>query len=418
MHGIIEGFYGPPWTWQERHHVATVLAEAGMDVYVHAPKGDPHHRERWRDPYPRDELEEFEAFAGAGHLRLGVTVGPGLTMDTEDPAERALLLAKCQQLVSTGARLVGLLLDDLEPSPGSGRRHGRLTTWLRDELRDDVELFMVPLHYTGCAPAPYLDELAAELSDDVPVGWTGRHVVNATITAADARQRRAAVGGRRPLLWDNTPVNDAVMWRNLFTGPLRGREPAVLDEVAGYLANPMPQARASIPALVSAAAWCRGADPHDAWEVAVGADRVLAEGCDGARISELTDAALGGDPVALSDLTTWFVAAEHCDAGGFGEPALPWVEQLRLEAAVGRTACQLLAADPDEASRGAPLLYVMWPIGCGTGHEVLGGRGQLVPAMGQDDRSRWYADPASYRPPRNVIDRLVAAVFARSGHRG
>lgn len=412
MRGIIEGFYGPPWTWKERHDVAETLAAEGMDVYVHAPKDDPYHRDRWREPYPTEELEEFARFADAGHLRLGVTVAPGLTMDTEDATERALLLAKVQQLTSTGARVVGLLLDDLEPSPGSGRRHARLTTWLREALPADVELFMVPLHYTGCGPAPYLEELSADLPDEVAVGWTGRHVVNPTITAADARARREALAGRAPLLWDNTPVNDAVMWRSLFTGPLRGREPALLDEVSGYLANPMPQARASLPALRSAAAWCRGGDPRAAWAAALGEDRVLAEGCDAVDVVELADEALAGDRVALSQLEGWFAQAEDCGVGGFGPAASPWADQLRAEAAVGRVACHLLAADPEEAARTAPLLYVMWPVASATGHEVLGGRGGLLPAMGQDERSRWYADTTSYRPPRNVVDRLVEAVFA------
>jgi len=415
VRGIIEGFYGTPWTWQERHDIATVLAADGMDVYVHAPKDDPYHRQRWREPYPSEALDEFERFAAAGHLRLGVTVAPGLTMDTEDSTERALLIGKCRQLVSTGARLVGLLLDDLEPSPGSGRRHGRLVTWLRQELPDEVALFMVPLHYTGCEEAPYLDELVAEMTDEVAIGWTGRHVVNPTVTAADARARAAAVAGRAPLLWDNTPVNDAVMWRRLCTGPLRGRDPELLDEVSGYLANPMPQARASLPALRSAAAWCNGEDPRRAWIDAVGTDRVLAEGCDGADVGQLADQALDGDSLALGELEEWFALAESCEVGGLGPPALPWAEQLRVEAAVGRVACQLLRMAPDEAARAAPLLYVMWPVASGTGHEVLGGRGGLVPALGQDDRSRWYAVATSYRPPHNVVDRLVDAVFARLG---
>ena len=57
----------------------------------------------------------------------------------------------------------------------------------------------------------------------------------------------------------------------------------------------------------------------------------------------------------------------------------------------------------------------MWPLPAGSGHEVLGGRGSLAPVMGQDHRSRWFAAAGSYQPPANVVDRLVAAVFARLG---
>ncbi len=53
--------------------------------------------------------------------------------------------------------------------------------------------------------------------------------MNDEITADDARARVAALGGRAPLLWDNVPVNDAVMSDRLFMGPLRGRAPELRD---------------------------------------------------------------------------------------------------------------------------------------------------------------------------------------------
>ncbi|MCB1015823.1 MAG: beta-N-acetylglucosaminidase domain-containing protein [Acidimicrobiales bacterium] len=52
IRGLIEGFYGRPWSWDERCAVARFVAERGMTHYVYAPKDDPRHRERWRDPYP------------------------------------------------------------------------------------------------------------------------------------------------------------------------------------------------------------------------------------------------------------------------------------------------------------------------------------------------------------------------------
>ncbi len=74
-----------------------------------------------------------------------------------------------------------------------------------------------------------------------------------TITAADARAWRDAIGGRPLLLWDNYPVNDAVMERELHLGPYRGRDPDLSDVVDGVLCNPMLQPRASLVALATAA---------------------------------------------------------------------------------------------------------------------------------------------------------------------
>jgi hypothetical protein len=236
-------------------------------------------------------------------------------------------------------------------------------------------------------------------------------VVNDVITAQDARDWSSVMGGRRPVLWDNTPVNDAVMTSHLFTGPLRGRDPHLPGELAGYLANPMVQARPSLAPLLSAAAWLRGEDPSAAWRAVLGEDRVFLEGCDGEVPALLAAAGLGGDQAALADLEAWFAAAEECGAGSLGDGVEPWVERLHDEARVGRLACQLLRADPDEAAAIAPILYLMWPVR-GTHHQVLGGRGSLVPALGQDRRSRWTAAGSSMREGEHLVDRLVAAVFA------
>ena len=418
MRGIIEGFYGTPWTWDERRSLCAVLADAGMDTYVYAPKDDPLHRDQWREPYPAEVLAEFEALAAQDTLRVGFSISPGLTMVLDDAEDRRRLLAKIDAVRAAGITLVGLLLDDLDPAPGLGRRHGELTAWLRDQLDPSVELFMVPLHYTGLERPPYLEELDATVPAEVPIGWTGRHVVNSTITAQDAATWSANMGGRRPLLWDNTPVNDAVMTDHLFTGPLRGREPALVEHLSGYLANPMVQPRVSTAPLLSAAAWLRGDDPVAAWRDAAGSDRVFLEGCDGEEPWRLATAALDGDPDALAALRAWAVAAEAVDVTALGDEVEPWAEQLRAEAAVVRVCADLLAADPDDARRTAPLLLVMWPVrhvgrDRSAPVQVLGGRGSLLPTMGQDHQSRWVASPASYVAPHSLTDHLVAAVFER-----
>lgn len=412
MRGIIEGFYGPPWTWQERLEVCRELADAGMDTYVHAPKDDPLHRAEWRAPYPAEQLDGFRRLVHEQPLRVGCCVSPGLSIDPDDAGDRTALLAKFEGFVDTGVSLLGLLFDDLDPVAGLGARHGALTRWVRERLDPAVELFAVPLHYTGTTASTYLDELCAESPPEVALGWTGPHVVNGAISADDARRRAGSTGGRAPLLWDNTPVNDLLMQRRLSGGPLRGRGPALPTELSGYLANPMVQAHASLPALHSAAAWLRGDDPESAWEEHLGAHRVLLEACDGARPAALAAAALGGDGPALARLEAWFVEACSCEVGELGEQVRPWVDQLRAEAEVGRLACSLLAAGPAEAARAAPLLHVMWPVP-DHGVVVLGGRGQLLPAFGQDEQSRWVSTRASYLPADNVVDRLVEAVFAR-----
>jgi hypothetical protein len=414
MRGIIEGFYGPPWGWDDRRQVSSALAGAGMDTYVYAPKDDPLHRDRWREPYGDGFLADVEAFVADDTLRMGFSVSPGLSIDPGSHDDRAALLGKCDQFVRVGVDLIGLLLDDLPPAPGLGDRHGSLASWLRDALPAEVELFVVPTHYTGTRRTPYLDELLGHLPEEVLVGWTGPLVVNDRITAADAEAWSDAMDGRRPLLWDNTPVNDAVMADRLFTGPRRGRDEALPELLGGYLANPMVQPRASLAPLLSAAAWLRGEDPDAAWAAAVGDARILAEGCDGVVPARMLDRFLAGDAGAGDELDVWLREASTCGDGGWGDEVHPWVEQLRAEAGVARIALEVLRADDDHARRAAPFLLA-WPSVRSLTVSVLGGRGGVVPGLGQRADAHWEGRLDAYVPPANVCDRLVEAAFRRVG---
>ena len=413
MRGIIEGFYGPPWSWDDRRHLSETLWAAGMDTYIYAPKDDPLHRERWREPYDDNFLDALGQLAAPGGLRVGYAISPGLSIDASNRGDRAALLAKISQATAAGVTLVALCMDDLPPAPGLGALHGDLTAWLDDALGDDVDLVMVPTHYTGCVRTPYLDELDARVPADVLIGWTGRLVVNSQISAEEAVAWSQAVGGRRPLLWDNTPVNDALMASRLRAGPLRGRDPGLVPLIGGYLANPRVQAAASLPALLSAAAWLRDDDPYEAWVEAVGEQRVLAEGCDSEVPIELGRQVMAGRHGAASELRRWLEEAADCRPGAWGDAVGPWVTQLHREARVCLAALDALEMSPEERPRKAAEVFVSWWGVRSLGVEVLGGRGGITAGMGQDAETEWVTDSSTYIAPASLTDLLVAEVAAR-----
>jgi hyaluronoglucosaminidase len=196
--GVIEGFYGPPWSWEARLEVAGEVAAAGGDLYVYAPKDDPLHRARWREAYPADVALELERFATTAPLACGFALSPGLDIDLASADDRARLVAKLCWSASIGFELVVLALDDIPIAPGSGLAHGRLWCEVAEAL-DPVPVLLVPSDYTGVAPTPYLDGLVAGIgAAPCSIGWTGPLVVNDEITAAQARGRAEACGGRRP----------------------------------------------------------------------------------------------------------------------------------------------------------------------------------------------------------------------------
>jgi hyaluronoglucosaminidase len=420
MIGAIEGFYGRPWSWSDRLAVCRAVAAAGGDTYVYAPKDDPLHRDRWREAYPDEELARFEELVAASPVRVGFAISPGLSIDSSAPADRDALAAKVGQLTDVGVDLVVLALDDLPFRPVLGREHGELTAWLRERLPSQVDLAMVPNHYTGCVDAPYLADLRATVPAEVAVGWTGRFVVNDAIEVGDVARWSEVMDGRAPLLWDNVPVNDVVMADRLFLGPLRGRNPAVPTMLAGYLANGGVQALASIPPIRSAVAWARGGDPVDEWDAAIGDALVLGRCVDEHELAALLDAwARAEDDVeraaALDGVDRLLCDAEGCTDGGLGEEVAPWVEAVRAEAAVGRGAVRVLRHrrdDPARASLDAMAMVVSWrQVRRGT-VSVFGPRDGFRPVLGQSAEGDWLCSPTAFDVERNAIDRLVRAAIA------
>src|SRR5919108_339103 len=76
--GIIEGFYGKPWTWAARAAAVDYLAPHGYRFYLYAPKADAYLRRRWQENHPPEVAARLRDLAR--HCRsLGVRFGIGLS---------------------------------------------------------------------------------------------------------------------------------------------------------------------------------------------------------------------------------------------------------------------------------------------------------------------------------------------------
>jgi hyaluronoglucosaminidase len=372
--GLIEGFYGPPWTHRDRLDLLGFCGQRGMNAYVYAPKNDPKHRKRWREPYSDHELERFrelERHCRDLGMSFGFAISPGLDIDYGSADDRATLSAKLRTARDLGVGWLVVAFDDLPGRAAQGDAQGELMSWLYDELggRDQgLRLSVVPTEYAGVTGSRYLSQLADRLPDDVDVAWTGRWVVSPTITLGDARARAAALGGRPPLLWDNYPVTDNHMSRSLFLGPYTGRDPGLGAACSGVLCNPMPLAHASKVALATAAEFFAdpvGYVPGEAWQRAIDAVgnghapvlAVLAGACSDSALAavgdmpchRLLDRYEAGE-VPLTDLVEHFLPAGEAAALVAGETdpvwdeVRPWLAQMNLEARAGLAALRVLVA--------------------------------------------------------------------------
>ncbi len=295
--GIVEGFFGPPWSMKHRAEIFKFGAARGMNTYLYAPKDDPYHREKWQRPYPREKWREMlRLIRSAQKYKIDFVYGfhPGRGLRFSDDKPIRVLLAKAARFYDAGVRAFAILFDDI-PSRldyAADRRTfgGSLAraegAWLGKILErqstvwHDVEWWICPSYYTddpllarvfGRFEANFLEKMAEHLPQSVACCWTGPKVVCKKITLADARRAARRIR-RRLILWDNYPVNDLSMSREMHLAPLTGRDTLLPQVVDGYLNNPLLQESLSFIPLATCfdyAAEPAAYDPEKSWERAI-----------------------------------------------------------------------------------------------------------------------------------------------------
>ena len=259
-YGVIEGFYGPLWSRAARMDSLAFMAAQGFSTYVYAPKADRWLRDLWRMPWPESAREPLRDVAAACR-RLGLRWGVGLSpLGADARRDREALSRRLDALAEMEPDMLCLLFDDVRgDAPGLAERQCQLARLCVDHGVAE-RCIVCPTYYSndpvlqrlfGPMPADYLSVLGEGLPAGVDVFWTGERVVSPAYRQAEL----AAVAerlGRRPVLWDNYPVNDFCPHR-LHLQPFEGRPVALLDWCEGQLCNPMVQCRLSWLSLFSLA---------------------------------------------------------------------------------------------------------------------------------------------------------------------
>jgi hyaluronoglucosaminidase len=295
--GIVEGFFGPPWSMKQRAAMFEVGAARGMNTYLYAPKDDPYHREKWDRPYPRKKWKEMlRLVRSAQKYKIDFVYGfhPGKGLRFSDDKPIRVLLAKAARFYDAGVRAFAILFDDIPShldSAADRRTFGGSLAraegaWLGKILEhrpvgwSDTEWWICPSYYTddpllarvfGRFEANFLEKMAEHLPPSVACCWTGPKVVCKKITLADARRAARRIR-RRLILWDNYPVNDLSMSREMHLAPLTGRDTRLAQVVHGYLNNPLLQESLSFIPLATCfdyAAEPAAYDPEKSWELII-----------------------------------------------------------------------------------------------------------------------------------------------------
>ena len=269
--GIVEGFFGRPWSWTERADAVSFLGPRGYGFYLYAPKADAYLRRRWRDPYPEAELKALHAFGAAcraADVRFGVGLSPYELHFGFDTAAKVALSAKLAALDDAGVEDLAILFDDMRGDlPDLAARQAEIVHWIGPRTKAS-RLIMCPSYYSddpvldrvfGQRPAHYLEELGLALAPVVHVMWTGEEVCSREFSPGHLERVGQALR-RRPFLWDNYPVNDGPrMSQHLHLRAFTGRPAAIGEKIAAHAVNPASQPLLSrIPLLTLAESYARG----------------------------------------------------------------------------------------------------------------------------------------------------------------
>lgn len=263
--GIIEGFYGKPWSWEERSATMRFLSGHGYRFYLYAPKADPYLRRRWRDAHPAAWADSIRAFARECE-EAGVRFGVGLTpyelhLDF-DGAARETLARKIEMLDELGIQDLGILFDDMRGDlPDLADRQIEIAHFAASRTRAS-RVIVCPSYYTddpvldrvfGQRPAGYLERLGEALDPSLEIFWTGEEVCSREISPGHLRRVTEQLR-RKPFLWDNYPVNDGQrMSQYLHLRAFTGRPSSIGGEISAHGVNPALQPTLSlIPALTLA----------------------------------------------------------------------------------------------------------------------------------------------------------------------
>lgn len=224
MYGVVEGFYGRPYTPEMRRAIIRALSGSGGPIYLYAPKDDPHHRIRWREPRPEGEWESLAAvIREAGEAGVGFWYGLspwGFTGSDDFAAGRIL-----DRAASGGAAGLCLLFDDI-PSKASGELAKKQLEFARKAVRGiGLPVMACPTVYcrefTRDNPGAmeYLEAWRRDVDPDWLVLWTGPGVVSRELSGLEEARNLL---GRPPVIWDNLLADDYCL-RRVYLGPLAGR---------------------------------------------------------------------------------------------------------------------------------------------------------------------------------------------------
>ncbi len=276
--GVVEGFYGNAWSFNDRLSQYEFYGRNKMNTYIYGPKDDPYHRAKWRELYPEKEAAEMKALnEAAKRHKVKFVWGIHPAGDHQwNEADNQATIRKFEQMYDLGFRNFSIFFDDVFGAQADGKKHAAYMNYVKKNFIDkhpDIENFiMCPALYNKAwersFQPTYLEDISV-MDPSIKVMWTGNSVVD-MINVEDMEWINPRIG-RKAFIWLNYPVTDYCI-NHLLMGPFTGNDAEATSMVSGFTANPMEYAEASKLSLFSNADFLWNPSKYDAdksWELAL-----------------------------------------------------------------------------------------------------------------------------------------------------
>lgn len=285
--GVVEGFYGKPWSHRDRLAQFKFYGENKLNTYIYGPKDDPYHcslakagNGGWRVPYPKDlaeKIAELAITARKNKVDFVWAIHPGQDIKWNEQ-DYNNLLSKFESMYNLGVKSFAVFFDDISGEGTDALKQANLLNRINREFvrvkKDVTPLILCPTEYnkswSNPSPDGYLPILGKNLDKDIQIMWTGDKVC-ADITMETLNWVNERIE-RPTYIWWNYPVTDYVK-NVVLQGPAKGiTKEATAYDMAGFVSNPMENAEASKIALFGVADYTWNPSKYNetqTWEAAI-----------------------------------------------------------------------------------------------------------------------------------------------------
>jgi hyaluronoglucosaminidase len=277
--GSVEGFYGTPWSHEDRISQFKFYGALKLNTYIYGPKDDPYHSSpNWRKAYPAEnakQIQELVEEAKKNEIDFTWAIHPGLDIQWNE-SDRLAILNKLELMYGLGVRSFAVFFDDITGVGTKAEKQAELLNYVQKEFiekkKDVLPLIMCPTEYNKAwadpKPDTYLDILGDKLDPAIQIMWTGDSVID-DVSKSDLDWINKRIK-RKAYIWWNFPVSDYVR-DHLLMGAAYGLDTTIKSDLSGFVSNPMERAEASKVALFSVALYTwnlKQYEPNTAWHAA------------------------------------------------------------------------------------------------------------------------------------------------------